>query len=47
MLSISPRTVEANRANLLRKLGFHSNADLIGYALACMETRSWVPAMRR
>ena len=32
-LSISPRTAEAHRANLMRKLGFHSQADLIRYAL--------------
>jgi len=33
VLSISPRTAEAHRANLMRKLGFHSQADLIRYAL--------------
>ncbi len=32
-LSISPRTVEAHRANLNRKLDIHSQADLIRYAL--------------
>ena len=33
VLSINPRTAEAHRANLMRKLGFHSQADLIRYAL--------------
>ena len=33
VLSISPRTAESHRANLMRKLGFHSQADLIRYAL--------------
>ena len=33
VLSISPRTAEAHRANLMRKLGLHSQADLIRYAL--------------
>jgi two-component system, NarL family, response regulator NreC len=32
-LSISPRTVEAHRANLNRKLNIHSQADLIRIAL--------------
>ena len=32
-LSISPRTAEAHRAKLLRKLGIHSHADLIRYAI--------------
>jgi DNA-binding NarL/FixJ family response regulator len=32
-LSISPRTVEAHRANLNRKLDIHSQADLIRFAL--------------
>lgn len=31
-LSISPRTVEAHRANLMRKLDLHSLAELIQYA---------------
>ena len=33
MLKISPRTVEVHRANLMRKLNFHSQADLIRYVL--------------
>jgi two-component system response regulator NreC len=32
-LSISPRTVEIHRANLLRKLGLRSQADLARYAI--------------
>jgi len=32
-LSVSPRTVEAHRANIYRKLGIHTLADLIKYAL--------------
>jgi DNA-binding NarL/FixJ family response regulator len=32
-LSISPRTVEAHRANLNRKLDLHTQADLIRFAL--------------
>ena len=32
-LSISPRTVETHRRNLMRKLGLHRQADLIRYAL--------------
>ncbi len=32
-LYISPRTVETHRANLMRKLGLRSHADLIRYAL--------------
>ncbi len=32
-LSISPRTVESHRANLMRKLGTRTQADLIRYAL--------------
>ena len=32
-LSISPRTVEVHRANMMRKLGLHSRTDLIRYAL--------------
>jgi len=32
-LSISPRTAETHRANLMRKLGLHSHTDLIRYAL--------------
>jgi two-component system, NarL family, response regulator NreC len=33
-LSISPRTAEVHRANLMRKLNLHSRTDLIRYALA-------------
>jgi DNA-binding NarL/FixJ family response regulator len=33
-LSISPRTAEVHRANLMRKLGLHTRTDLIRYALA-------------
>jgi DNA-binding NarL/FixJ family response regulator len=32
-LSISPRTVETHRANMMRKLGLHTQTDLIRYAL--------------
>jgi DNA-binding NarL/FixJ family response regulator len=32
-LSISPRTAESHRANLMRKLGLHTQTDLIRYAL--------------
>ncbi len=32
-LSISPRTAEAHRTNLMRKLSIHSQAELIHYAL--------------
>ena len=32
-LSISPRTVETHRANVMRKLNLHSQTDLIRYAL--------------
>jgi len=32
-LRISPRTIEVYRANIMRKLGFHSQADLILFAL--------------
>jgi DNA-binding CsgD family transcriptional regulator len=32
-LSISPRTVETHRANMMRKLDLHSQTDLIRYAL--------------
>jgi two-component system, NarL family, response regulator NreC len=32
-LSISPRTAEAHRASIMRKLGLHTQADLIRYAL--------------
>ncbi|RMG98942.1 MAG: DNA-binding response regulator [Chloroflexi bacterium] len=33
ILSISPRTVEAHRARMMRKLGLHSQTDLIRFAL--------------
>jgi two-component system, NarL family, response regulator NreC len=32
-LSISPRTAETHRSNLMRKLGLHTQTDLIRYAL--------------
>jgi two-component system, NarL family, response regulator NreC len=32
-LSISPRTAETHRTNLMRKLGLHTQTDLIRYAL--------------
>jgi DNA-binding NarL/FixJ family response regulator len=32
-LSISPRTAETHRTNIMRKLGLRSQADLIAYAL--------------
>jgi two-component system, NarL family, response regulator NreC len=32
-LSISPRTAETHRTNLMRKLGLHSQTDLIRYAI--------------
>lgn len=32
-LSISPRTAETHRANLMRKLGLHSQADLVRFAV--------------
>jgi DNA-binding NarL/FixJ family response regulator len=32
-LFISTRTVETHRANLMRKLGLHGQADLIRYAI--------------
>ncbi len=32
-LSISPRTVEVHRANLMRKVGMHSQTELIQYAV--------------
>ncbi len=32
-LSISPRTAETHRANLMHKLGLHTHTDLIRYAL--------------
>ena len=33
-LSISPRTVEKHRANLMQKLGVHNKAELVQYALS-------------
>ena len=33
MLAITPKTVEAHKASLMRKLGIHSNLELIKYAL--------------
>jgi DNA-binding NarL/FixJ family response regulator len=32
-LSLSPRTVEMHRGNLLKKLGVNSQTDLVKYAL--------------
>ena len=32
-LSISPRTAETYRANLMRKLGLRTQTDLVRYAL--------------
>ena len=32
-LSISPRTAETHRTNLMRKLGLHSQTDLIRFAI--------------
>ena len=32
-LSISPRTAEVHRANLMRKLGLHNQAELVRYAI--------------
>lgn len=32
-MGISPRTVEVHRANLLHKLGLHTQMDVIRYAL--------------
>ncbi len=32
-LVVSPRTVEMHRANMMQKLGLHSQADLVRYAL--------------
>ena len=32
-LSISPRTAETHRANMMRKLGLRNQAELIGYAI--------------
>jgi two-component system response regulator NreC len=33
LLYVSPRTVETHRAHLMHKLGLHTQADLIRYAL--------------
>ena len=32
-LFISPRTAESHRANLMRKLGFHTQTDIVRYAI--------------
>jgi DNA-binding NarL/FixJ family response regulator len=34
LLSLSPRTVQVHRVNLMRKLDFHSQVDLVRYALS-------------
>jgi DNA-binding NarL/FixJ family response regulator len=34
-LSISPRTAEAHKCNLMRKLGLRSQTDLVRFAIAC------------
>jgi two-component system response regulator NreC len=33
MLAITPKTVEAHKASLMKKLGIHSNLELVKYAL--------------
>ena len=33
LLNLSPHTVESHRANLMQKLGLHSTADIILYAV--------------
>ena len=33
LLNIQPKTVDAHRANLMKKLGLHSRSDLIKYAI--------------
>ena len=33
LLNLSPQTVESHRANLMQKLGLHSTADIILYAV--------------
>ncbi|WP_373507888.1 LuxR C-terminal-related transcriptional regulator [Thiocapsa sp.] len=38
-LNLSIRTVETHRANLMRKLGVHSTADLVRLTLACRLAR--------
>ena len=32
-LNLSPQTIESHRANLMQKLGLHSTADIILYAV--------------
>jgi len=46
-LSISPRTVEAHRANLMRKLGFHKQTELVRYALQRQLAPRVAPAQAR
>jgi DNA-binding CsgD family transcriptional regulator len=33
LLSISPRTVELHRGRMMHKLGFHSQTELVRYAI--------------
>ena len=33
-LTLSPKTVSTFRARILRKMGLHSNADMVRYAIA-------------
>ena len=33
LLNLSPQTIESHRANLMQKLGLHSTADIILYAV--------------
>ncbi|MDC4227956.1 MAG: response regulator transcription factor [Candidatus Manganitrophus sp.] len=33
LLNIQPKTVDAHRSNLMKKLGLHSRTDLIKYAI--------------
>jgi DNA-binding NarL/FixJ family response regulator len=42
-LGLSSKTVEAHTLNLMRKLGIHSRASLIGYAVSCGLVEARVP----
>ena len=44
-LSISPRTAETHRSNLMQKLGLHSQTDLVRYALrlGIMSSEGYLP----